>query len=77
VIVKNMPWSVTWQQLKDAFKEYGPVLRAEVPQDESGRSKGFGYVKFEKESDAMKAIDGMDGAAFNGRSIAVKLFTEK
>ena len=35
VTVKNMPWSVTWQQLKDAFKEYGAVIRAEVPQDES------------------------------------------
>lgn len=76
VIVKNMPWSVTWQQLKDAFKEYGAVIRAEVPQDGSGRSKGYGYVKFEKESEAQKAIGGMDGASFNGRKIVVKLSTD-
>jgi len=73
LIVKNMPWSVTWQQLKDAFKEYGSVLRADVPQDEKGRSKGFGYVKFEREKEALKAIDGMHGAAFNGRKIQVEM----
>lgn len=33
IIVKNIPWSVTWQQLKDAFKEYGAV-RADVAQDD-------------------------------------------
>lgn len=75
VIVKNMPYSVTWQQLKDAFREYGKVLRAEVPSDDKvkGRSKGFGYVKFETEKDALKAIDGMHGAAFNDRKIQVEM----
>ncbi len=38
-----MPWSVTWQQLKDAFKEYGTVLRADVPQDQKVRSKVEGW----------------------------------
>jgi len=35
IIIKNIPWSVTWQQLKDAFREYGPISRADVPQDET------------------------------------------
>ena len=35
MIVKNLPWSVTWQQLKDAFREFGGVKRADVPQDRS------------------------------------------
>jgi len=26
---------VTWQQLKDAFREFGPISRADVPQDET------------------------------------------
>jgi len=32
-MVKNIPWGVTWQQLKDAFREFGEVIRADVPQD--------------------------------------------
>lgn len=34
IIIKNLPWSVTWQNLKDAFREFGNVVRAEVPQDD-------------------------------------------
>jgi RNA recognition motif-containing protein len=33
LIVKNIPWSVTWQQLKDAFREYGSIIRADVVED--------------------------------------------
>jgi len=73
IIVKNIPWSVTWQQLKDAFSEYGPIIRADVPQDSKGRSAGYGVVRFEKEKDAMRAKDSMDGASFNGRKITVDL----
>jgi len=71
--VKNIPWSVTWQQLKDAFCEYGPIIRADVPQDSKGRSAGYGVVRFEREKDAMRAKDSMDGASFNGRKITVDL----
>lgn len=34
VFVGNIPYTVTWQQLKDVFRECGNVLRADVPQDE-------------------------------------------
>jgi len=71
--VKNIPWSVTWQQLKDAFREFGSITRADIPQDRKGRSLGYGFVRFEREKDALSAIDNMDGAAFNGRKITVKL----
>lgn len=28
--MKNLPWEVSWQQLKDAFREFGEVIRADV-----------------------------------------------
>ena len=46
---------MTWQQLKDAFREYGTVLRSDVPMDR-GRSTGYGIIKFDREKDAKKAI---------------------
>jgi RNA recognition motif-containing protein len=43
-----------------------------VPQDNQGRSSGYGVVKFEKEKELLAAIDNMDGASFNGRKISVR-----
>jgi len=38
---------------------------------EKGLPNGIGLVKFERENDAKKAIDSMDGATFNDRKITV------
>eukprot|EP00331_Platyophrya_macrostoma_P002962 CAMPEP_0176429394 /NCGR_PEP_ID=MMETSP0127-20121128/13688_1 /TAXON_ID=938130 /ORGANISM="Platyophrya macrostoma, Strain WH" /LENGTH=348 /DNA_ID=CAMNT_0017811197 /DNA_START=37 /DNA_END=1083 /DNA_ORIENTATION=+ len=73
IVVKNLPWSVTWQNLKDAFREFGTVVRAEVPQDDKGRSAGYGLITFEKESEAQAAIENMNGADFGGRKIMIKM----
>jgi len=54
--VKNIPWSVTWQQLKDAFREFGNVVRADIPEDSKGRSAGYGFVRFERDKEAKTAI---------------------
>jgi len=64
---------VTWQNLKDAFREFGTVVRAEVPQDDKGRSAGYGLITFEKESEAQAAIENMNGADFGGRKIMIKM----
>ena len=39
VVVHNLPWSTTWQELKDAFAETGPIERADVILDAAGRSR--------------------------------------
>jgi RNA recognition motif-containing protein len=38
VVVHNLPWSTTWQQLKDLFKEW-KVDRADVVYDTWGKSR--------------------------------------
>lgn len=39
VVVHNLPWNTTWQQLKDAFVDTGNIERADVIIDSSGRSR--------------------------------------
>jgi RNA recognition motif-containing protein len=41
VVVHNLPWTCSWQQLKDAFVEAGVanIERADVIIDSSGRSR--------------------------------------
>ncbi|KAJ1561921.1 hypothetical protein HK096_002828, partial [Nowakowskiella sp. JEL0078] len=54
--VGNLPFSVGWMDLKDFFRQAGHVVRAEVPIDFHGRSKGFGIVVMSSVEDARKAI---------------------
>lgn len=70
--VGNLPWSVDDNKLKEMFSEFGNVTSANVIKDKfSGRSKGFGFVEFESDADAKKAIEGMNGKELEGRELRV------
>ena len=38
VVVHNLPWTCTWQQLKDTFREW-KAERADIVEDQWGRSR--------------------------------------
>lgn len=74
LFVANIPWSVNNEGLKDMFSKFGEILEAEVISDRtSGRSKGFGFVTFQNEEDAKKAIEEMNGKEIEGRKIVVNV----
>lgn len=72
LFVYNLPLTVTWQQLKDVFREVGPVLRADVAVDRLGKSLGRGTVFFEKLTDAEEAVRVLNGAFFNTNRVRVE-----
>lgn len=43
-----------WYDLLNVFYFVGPALSIRVMTDESGKSKGFGFVSFERHEDAQK-----------------------
>lgn len=70
--IGNLPYSVDDNSLQSAFSEFGAVSSAKVITDrETGRSKGFGFVEYESDSDAEAAIDKMNGQQLEGRAINV------
>ena len=72
IYVGNLVWEATADDLLALFQEHGKVVRAQVITDrETGRSRGFGFVEMENDSDAQKAIDALSGADFNGRPLTV------
>ena len=73
VFVRNLPFSVTWQNLRDQFKECGDVKFAELKMDEQGRSKGYSTVRFSMPEDARRAVNLMNGTRIQGRQIEVRL----
>ena len=73
LFVGNIPFAMTDSQLTEIFSAYGPVTSANIVIDKfSKRSKGFGFVEFEKEEDAKKAMSELDGSEQLGRNINVK-----
>ena len=72
--VGNLDYTVNSDQLRDHFAAAGNVTDAVVIMDKySGRSKGFGFVEFEKEEDAQKAIEMFNEKDFNGRNLVVNV----
>lgn len=72
LFVGSLPWAVNDEGLKQAFTPYGKVVSATVVVDRrSGRSKGFGFVEMENDSEAKAAIEALNGSELNGRNIVV------
>ena len=77
IFVGNLPWSATDAELKDKFSEFGNVISARVMTDKfSGKSRGFGFVDME-DSDAEKAVAGMNGYKWDEREITVNVARPK
>ena len=72
LFVGSLPWAVNDETLKAAFEAHGTVISAKVITDrQTGRSRGFGFVEMENESDASNAIQALNGTEFKGRNIIV------
>jgi hypothetical protein len=72
IFVGNLPFSANDQVLNDTFAQYGVVESAKVIVDRAtGRSKGFGFVEMATDAEAATAIEKLNGAEYEGRSITV------
>ena len=72
IYVGNLPFSLTEDDLKAAFSEFGEVSSANIIMDKmSGQSKGFGFVEMPDDSEADQAIKALNESALNGRNIKV------
>eukprot|EP01111_Echinosteliopsis_oligospora_P010702 TRINITY_DN338_c0_g1_i1.p1 TRINITY_DN338_c0_g1~~TRINITY_DN338_c0_g1_i1.p1 ORF type:complete len:611 (-),score=168.76 TRINITY_DN338_c0_g1_i1:93-1925(-) len=60
IYVKNIKEGVTEEQLKSLFQEYGTITNAAIMSDNSGKSKGFGFVNFETPEAAKKAVEALN-----------------
>ncbi|XP_073514132.1 polyadenylate-binding protein 1-like [Phyllobates terribilis] len=71
IYIKNLAEDVDDEYLKQLFDRYGPMVSVKVMINEFGKSKGFGFVNFERHEDALKAVEEMNGKDMNGRVIYV------
>ena len=74
----GLAWATTDEGLRAAFEVHGKVIEAKVITDrDTGRSRGFGFVTFAEEEGAKSAMEALDGAELDGRSIRVNEAQER
>uniref|UniRef100_A0A8C3VDQ0 Polyadenylate-binding protein n=1 Tax=Catharus ustulatus TaxID=91951 RepID=A0A8C3VDQ0_CATUS len=71
VYIKNFGDDMDDERLKELFGKYGKTLSVKVMTDPTGKSKGFGFVSFEKHEEANKAVEEMNGKDMNGKMLFV------
>ena len=78
LFVGSLSWNTDDQGLSAAFGQFGPIESAKVINDrETGRSRGFGFVTFANEADAQVALEKMNGAQLDGRTLNVNEAQER
>jgi len=78
LFIGGLAWHTDDGALRAKFEEFGQVEEAVVVKDrDTGRSRGFGFVKFSSEPDADAAIAAMNNVEFDGRTIRVDKASER
>jgi RNA recognition motif-containing protein len=72
IYVGNLSYSVTEDDLRQAFESFGQVASVSIIKDKfSNQSKGFGFVEMPSQEEAQAAISGMNGKEIKGRAMNV------
>jgi polyadenylate-binding protein len=77
VFVKSLHKDMHHKELQEAFAGFGNILSCKVAFDSEGKSKGYGYVQFETDEVAQKAIERMNGIEIGGQSIQCAIYQKK
>ncbi|ORX57069.1 polyadenylate binding protein [Hesseltinella vesiculosa] len=71
VFIKNLDTSIDNKALHDTFSAFGNILSCKIAMDESGNSKGYGFVHYETEEAAENAIKHVNGMLLNDKKVYV------
>jgi len=72
LFVGNFSWNLWEEDMKELFAAYGELEDVKLIIDRmTGRSKGFGFVKFVNEDDAINALTELNDKEVDGRELKV------
>ncbi|KAI9919075.1 hypothetical protein PsorP6_011672 [Peronosclerospora sorghi] len=82
VFVRNLPFGVTQEELEHVFSGIGPVKKIDIIKEKGKRkdemlTRGFAFVKFAIQSDAIAAIEKLNKTDFHGRKMLIDFAMEK
>ncbi|PHU05190.1 Polyadenylate-binding protein 7 [Capsicum chinense] len=68
---KNLDTDILEDHLREKFSKFGSISSLVISRDESGTSKGFGFVNFDNPDDARKAVEAMNGSPVGSKTLYV------
>uniref|UniRef100_A0A8C4RF43 RRM domain-containing protein n=1 Tax=Erpetoichthys calabaricus TaxID=27687 RepID=A0A8C4RF43_ERPCA len=68
ICIGNLEKSIDSKDIYNTFSAFGNILSCRVFADENG-SRGFGYVHFEDQEAAQKAVQKLNGMLFNDQKV--------
>ena len=78
LFVGSLSWDTNDEGLRSAFGAHGEISEAVVITDrDTGRSRGFGFVTFDDDEAADKAVAALNGTELDGRTIRVDVAQAK
>jgi len=74
--IDNLEYTVSDDDLRNLFEVIGPLKKASIHYDRSGRSDGSGEVNFIKRADAVRAQKKYNGVALDGKPMKISLLDD-
>uniref|UniRef100_A0A2N9IGG2 RRM domain-containing protein n=1 Tax=Fagus sylvatica TaxID=28930 RepID=A0A2N9IGG2_FAGSY len=75
--VGNLHYNITEADLRQVFEAFGQVELVQLPVDETGHCKGYGFVQFARLEDARNALSLNQQLEIAGRLIKVSALTDQ
>ena len=73
VAIGNLPQNLTEGDVICVFSEFGEVEDVNLVRDkDTGKFKGFGFLKYEDQRSTILAVDGLCGQEILGRTVKVR-----
>ena len=71
VMLRNLPYSTTEDQIRERLSSYGNIVRVNIPVNERNQSRGYGFVEFEDVESAQKVV-ALKAMNMDGRDVALQ-----
>ena len=74
IYISGLSYGTNDADLNELFTGYGDVSSAKIISDRyTGKSRGFGFVEMQNDTEGQKPIDELNGTEYDGKTIMVNI----